>query len=141
MTDIQAALGLSQLARLDDFVARRHAIAARYDGALAELPVITPWQHPDGHSGLHLYPIRLAPVGRQRATVRCSNALREAGIGVNLHYIPVHTQPYYRQIGFLPGDFPEAERYASETISLPIYPALGQAQRQVVAALHQILAR
>lgn len=141
MTDLQAALGLSQLARLDEFVGRRTAIAAGYDKALAELPVTTPWQHPDVRSAYHLYPIRLRGEanGTSRRTV--FDALREAGIGVNLHYIPVHTHPYYQALGFRPRAFPEAERHAREAISLPIYPRLGDAQSFVIQTLRSILAR
>ena len=100
MTDIQAALGLSQLQRLDDYITRRHALAERYDHLLAELPVKTPHQDPGHRSALHLYPIQVAD-GPTRATT--FQALREAGIGVNVHYIPVHTQPDYQQFGFAKG--------------------------------------
>ena len=137
ITDLQAALGHSQLARLDDYVARRHAIAARYDAALAGLPLTTPWQHPDSRSALHLYPIRLHDAARRREVFE---ALRAAGIGVNVHYIPVHTQPHYRRLGFRPGDFPEAERYYAGAISLPMFPTLTPAQQdEVVAALAEVL--
>jgi UDP-4-amino-4,6-dideoxy-N-acetyl-beta-L-altrosamine transaminase len=141
MTDLQAALGLSQLARLDEYVARRHALARQYDEALAGLPVVTPWQHPDSYSGLHLYVIRLQleRIGRSHREV--FDALRAAGIGVNLHYIPVHTQPYYRGLGFAAGQFPEAERYYAEAISLPLFPGITEAQQaEVVAALRGALA-
>lgn len=137
ITDLQAALGHSQLARLDDYVARRHAIAARYDAALAGLPLTTPWQHPDSRSALHLYPIRLHDAARRREVFE---ALRAAGIGVNVHYIPVHTQPHYHRLGFRPGDFPEAERYYAGAISLPMFPTLTPAQQdEVVAALAEVL--
>jgi UDP-4-amino-4,6-dideoxy-N-acetyl-beta-L-altrosamine transaminase len=136
MTDVQAALGLSQMSRLDEFLSRRHAIAARYNALLAGLPVVTPWQHPDGYSGLHLYVVRLK-LGEIRKTHReVFEAMRGAGIGVNLHYIPVPRQPYYERMGFKRTDFPEAERYYAEAISLPMYPGLtDQQQDQVVAAL------
>ena len=136
MTELQAALGVSQMARLDDYVARRHALAARYDTLLADLRVIRPWQHPDSYSGLHLYVIRLQldRIGKTHRQV--FDALREQGIGVNLHYIPVHTQPYYQQIGFKAGDFPEAERYYAEAISLPMFQTMSEAQQdEVIAAL------
>lgn len=137
ITDLQAALGHSQLVRLDDYVARRHAIAARYDAALAGLPLTTPWQHPDSRSALHLYPIRLHDAARRREVFE---ALRAAGIGVNVHYIPVHTQPHYHRLGFRPGDFPEAERYYAGAISLPMFPTLTPAQQdEVVAALARVL--
>lgn len=140
MTELQAALGISQMARLDDYVARRNALANRYDEHLAALPVTTPWQHPDSYSGRHLYVIRLE-LDQVRATHRqVFEALRQQGIGVNLHYIPVPSQPYYQRIGFQPGDFPEAERYYQEAISLPLYPTMTQAQQdKVVATLRDTL--
>jgi len=140
MTDLQAALGLSQMARLDEYVARRHELARRYDEELEEMPVVTPWQHPDGHSGLHLYVVRLQfdKIRRNHRDVFVS--LREQGIGVNLHYIPVHTQPYYQRMGFTTGEFPEAEAYYAEAISLPMYPTLSEAQQdKVIAALGKAL--
>jgi len=140
MTDMQAALGVSQMTRLDDYVARRHALARRYDALLADLPVVTPWQHPDGYSGLHLYVVRLRLDRTSRSHRQVFDALRAQGIGVNLHYIPVHTQPHYQRMGFKPGDFPEAERYYAEAISLPMYATLTEdGQDQVVAALRAAL--
>ncbi len=141
LTDLQAALGLSQMTRLDAYVARRHELARRYDALLQGLPVTTPWQLPDTWSGLHLYVIRvdLAVAGRSRAEVFA--ALRAQGIGVNVHYIPVHTQPYYQRLGYRVGDFPEAESFYAETISLPMYATLTNAQQdEVVAALSEALA-
>ena len=141
MTDLQAALGLSQLARLDEYVTRRHALARRYDEALVGLPVLTPWQHPDSYSGLHLYVIRLQLERIERSHREVFDALRAAGIGVNLHYIPVHAQPYYQALGFRTGQFPDAERYYAEAISLPLYPSMSDAQQaEVVAALREALA-
>lgn len=140
MTELQAALGLSQMQRLDEFVTKRHAIAKRYDEQLAGVPVITPWQHPDSYSGLHLYVIRLQLDQTNKSHRQVFEALREQGIGVNLHYIPVHTQPYYQRMGFQVGDFPESERYYAEAISLPMYPTLGEDQQdQVVSALAKAL--
>lgn len=141
MTELQAALGVSQMTRLDTFVARRHALARRYDSLLAGLPLSTPWQHPDSYSGLHLYVIRLdLPRLDGRTHREVFEALRAAGIGVNLHYIPVHTQPYYQGLGFRAGDFPESERYYREAISLPMYQGLSDVQQdEVVAALKQAL--
>jgi UDP-4-amino-4,6-dideoxy-N-acetyl-beta-L-altrosamine transaminase len=140
MTDLQAALGLSQMTRLNDFVARRHELALRYNELLAGLPVVCPWQHPDSYSGLHLYVIRLKLDQIKRSHRQVFEALRELGIGVNLHYIPVHTQPYYRQMGFRPGDYPEAETYYSDAISLPMYQGLtNQQQDQVFEALRKVL--
>ena len=136
MTELQAALGISQMERLDAFVVRRHELAKRYDALLQELPVTTPWQHPNSYSGLHLYVIRLQldKIGKTHRQV--FEDLREQNIGVNLHYIPVHTQPYYQNMGFKQGNFPQAERYYSEAISLPMYQGLtDQQQDQVIQAL------
>lgn len=136
MTELHAALGLSQMQRLDAYVSRRHAIADRYDAALANLPVTTPWRSPGSRSGLHLYIVRLHLDRIERSHREVFEFLRGAGIGVNLHYIPVHTQPWYARMGFKAGDYPEAERYYSEAISLPMYPAMtDQQQEQVIAAL------
>ncbi len=136
MTELQAALGISQMERLDAFVARRHELAKRYDALLQELPVTTPWQHPDSYSGLHLYVIRLQLDKIDKTHRKVFEGLREQGIGVNLHYIPVHTQPYYQSMGFKQGDFPEAELYYTEAISLPMYQGLvDEQQDQVVQAL------
>lgn len=140
MTELQAALGVSQMERLDSYVSRRHALAKYYDEQLADLPVTLPWLHPDSYSGQHLYVIRLKldQIGRTHREV--FEALREQGIGVNLHYIPVHTQPYYQRMGFRPGDYLEAERYYAEAISLPMYPTMtAEQQDQVIAALTKVL--
>ena len=132
MTEMQAALGVSQMDRIETYVARRHAIARRYDALLQDMPVDRPMQTADAYSAYHLYPVRVPRADRLRVFER----LREAGIGVNVHYIPVHLQPYYRAMGFEPGDYPEAERYYAEAISLPLYPTMSEAQQdQVVAAL------
>lgn len=132
MTELQAALGLSQMQRVDAYVAKRHALAARYDALLKVLPVTTPWQHPDSYSGLHLYVIRLQLDSIKVSHREVFERLRVGGIGVNLHYIPLYRQPYYARFGFDPGDFPEAERYYTEAVSLPIYPALTEEQQSEV---------
>ena len=140
MTELQAALGVSQMQRLDAFVARRHELAQCYDQLLAALPVTTPWQHPDSYSGLHLYVIRLQLDKISKTHRQVFEALREQGIGVNLHYIPVHTQPHYQRIGHKIGDYPQAEQYYAEAISLPMYQTLSDSQQdQVVAALQKVL--
>lgn len=140
MTELQAALGISQMHRLDQYVATRHELARRYDHKLQGLPVSVPWQHPDSYSGLHLYAIRLDLTRSSRSHRQVFESLREQGIGVNLHYIPVHLQPYYRQLGFNPGDFPEAERYYAEAISLPMFPGLTEMQQdEVIDALRASL--
>lgn len=128
MTELQAALGVSQIKRLDDFVAKRHAIALRYDKLLDKSLIATPWQHPDTYSGLHLYIVRV-PAENHRALF---DNLRAGGIGVNLHYIPVYRQPYYERLGFKREDYPESERYYTEVISLPMYPDLTQEQQDEV---------
>jgi UDP-4-amino-4,6-dideoxy-N-acetyl-beta-L-altrosamine transaminase len=138
MTDIQAALGVSQMTRLDEFVNKRQRIAKRYDDALAGLPLLTPWQHPDSYSSYHLYPIRLK-LGEDEQTQRqVYDALRAAGILVNLHYIPVYRQPYYEAMGFKAGYCPEAEQYHKQAISIPMYPTMSEAQQdEVVSCLHE----
>lgn len=140
MTELQAALGLSQLDRLDEFVAKRHQLALRYDELLAELPLTLPWQLPETYSGLHLYPIRLQLDKINKTHAQVFDELRENGIGVNLHYIPVHTQPYYQQFGFKVGDFPNAESYYAEAISLPMFSKMTTEQQDtVVAVLRKVL--
>jgi UDP-4-amino-4,6-dideoxy-N-acetyl-beta-L-altrosamine transaminase len=130
LTDIQAALGQSQLQRVDDYVARRQRLAARYDRGLAELPLRLPYRDPEHQSALHLYPIQ---VRSERGRVFA--ALRQADIGVNVHYIPVHTQPDYGQFGFQRGDFPQAEAYYDHAISLPLFPTMTEAEQDRVMAV------
>jgi len=132
MTDMQAALGLSQLQRLDEFVAKRHQIAQRYDEMLRDLPVVTPHQDPDNYSALHLYPILLELDKINKTHKQVFSGLRENSIGVNVHYIPVHTQPYYQDMGFQLGDFPVSENYYSRTISLPMFTTLTDEQQESV---------
>jgi dTDP-4-amino-4,6-dideoxygalactose transaminase len=140
MTDMQAALGASQLTRLDGFVKRRAQLAEAYDAKLAGLPLDLPQRDPLGGSAHHLYVIRLrldsTPPHR-----KVFESLRSLGIGVNLHYIPVHTQPYYRGLGFREGDFPVSEDYYRRAISIPLYSGLTDAdQDRVITALHEALA-
>lgn len=138
MTDIQAALGLSQMRRLDEFVTRRHALAKRYDQLLAALPVVTPWQHTDSYSGYHLYVIRLKLDEISKSQREVYAALHAAGILVNLHYIPVYRQPYYEQMGFKAGYCTQAEKYYSEVISIPLYSGLTDSQQdRVVMAIRK----
>ncbi|MCL4469624.1 MAG: UDP-4-amino-4,6-dideoxy-N-acetyl-beta-L-altrosamine transaminase [Sulfuricella sp.] len=140
ITDIQAGLGSSQMRRLDEFVARRHSLAERYDTLLREQALTLPWQHPDAYSAFHLYVIRLHLDAIGKTHRQVFEGLRQEGIGVNLHYIPVHTQPYYRRLGFKPGDFPQAEQYYREAISLPLYPSLSDSEQdRVVQALKRVL--
>ncbi len=133
LTDIQAALGASQMERLGVFLDRRRALARRYSDLLGGLPVTLPWQHPDAESSWHLYVIRLQRERIRKKQRQVFEELRGLGIGVNLHYIPVHTQPYYRQLGFHPGQFPEAERYYAEAISLPMFATLTDTDQDRVA--------
>ena len=135
MTDIQAALGLSQMQRLDEFVTQRHAVAKRYDHLLSVLPVQIPWQHAESYSGYHLYVIRLKLDEINKTQHQVYAALRAAEILVNLHYIPVYRQPYYEQMGFSVGYCPQAEQYYSEAISIPMYPGLTAVQQDRVVAV------
>ncbi len=140
MTELQAALGVSQMERLDDYISRRHCLAARYNDLLAELPVVTPWQHPDSYSGLHLYVIRLQLEHLNVSHRQVFESLREQGIGVNLHYIPVHTQPYFAAMGFDAMAFPESMKYYREAISIPMFQTMTDAQQdEVVSALAKAL--
>lgn len=140
MTDLQAALGGSQMSRLLHYVARRHELAKRYNILLENFPVVTPWQCRDGHSAYHLYVIRLKLSEIRITHVEVFEALRAREIMVNLHYIPVHMQPYYEAMGFAAGDFPEAERYYSEAISIPLFPTMTMEQQDyVVSSLREIL--
>ncbi|MDD2031176.1 UDP-4-amino-4,6-dideoxy-N-acetyl-beta-L-altrosamine transaminase [Pseudomonas sp. N-137] len=140
MTDLQAALGLSQLNKLDGFIARRRELAARYHRLLGGLPLTLPGLQPEAESAWHLYVVRLQLDGITLSHLQVFEGLRAAGIGVNLHYIPVHLQPYYRDLGFATGDFPQAERYYSEAISLPMFPSLSDEQQDyVVEQLRRLL--
>ena len=135
MTEIQAALGLSQLQRLDEFVNKRHALAKRYDQLLSTLPVVTPWQHAEGYSSYHLYVIRLRLNEINKSQREVYGALCEDGILVNLHYIPVYRQPYYEKMGFTSGYCSQAESYYSEAISIPLYTGLMEGQQERVIAV------
>lgn len=137
MTELQAALGLSQTKRLNEYVARRHELSRNYDLLLNDLPVTTPWQHPDNYSGLHLYVIRLQLDKINKTRTEVFDQLRNLGIGVNVHYIPVYRQPFYQKMGFNPDDYPEAENYYREAISLPLFPKLHEEQQ---LHIHQVLA-
>jgi UDP-4-amino-4,6-dideoxy-N-acetyl-beta-L-altrosamine transaminase len=132
MTDVAAALGASQLARLDAYVARRNALAARYDRAFRDLPLQIPTVRPDNRSAFHLYVIRLTPDRSAEAHRQVFDRLRNDGIGVNLHYMPVHLQPYYRGLGFSEGQFPEAEAYGRTAITLPLYATLPEREQDRV---------
>lgn len=140
MTELQAALGVTQMQRLRQFVAKRHEIAKRYDVLLEKLPVEIPFHLENSYSGLHLYVIRLKLDEINLSHKEVFQSLRFNGIAVNLHYIPVHIQPFYKSIGFKFGDFPEAEKYYAEAISLPMYPDLSENdQAKVVDTLASLL--
>jgi UDP-4-amino-4,6-dideoxy-N-acetyl-beta-L-altrosamine transaminase len=140
MSDIHAALGLSQLHRVDDFVAQRRRLQARYDRLLVDLPVITPHQASDSESTLHLYPIKLQLEQVSLTQAQVFNRLREQQLGVNIHYIPVHTQPYYQALGFTHGDYPHAEQYYKQAISLPLFHGMTEKEQdRVVDILSRIL--
>jgi UDP-4-amino-4,6-dideoxy-N-acetyl-beta-L-altrosamine transaminase len=140
LSDIHAALGLSQLKRLDQYVSNRQALAFRYNELLADLPVLLPLQQGDCYSAFHLYIIRIDSQKNTPSHFKVFESLKTQGIGVNLHYIPVHLQPFYQQMGYETGDFPEAESYYQQAITLPLYPTLThQQQDQVIAALTKAL--
>ena len=140
MTDIQAALGASQMTRLDGYVKRRHQIAQRYNELLADLPLTLPWQHPDSNSAYHLYVVRLQLDCIQPSHRQVFEHLRAHDIMVNLHYIPVHTQPFYQKMGFKPVDFPEADQYYREAISIPMHANLtDEEQLFVVSSLRRAM--
>ena len=140
MTELQAALGVSQMKRLDEFVALRHQRQKRYDELLKNLPVVAPYQDMDSYSALHLYPIQIQTDKVKNTRKEIFEALRKNDIGVNVHYIPVHTQPYYENMGFRKGDFPNAENYYESTISIPMFQGLTiEMQDKVVNVLKKVL--
>jgi len=140
MTDLHAALGVSQLQRLTQFIEHRSVKAERYNQQLVNLPLTLPMQHKETQSAWHLYIIRLQLNKLEKSHHQIFSALREAGILVNLHYIPVHLQPYYQQLGFKVGDFPVAERYYQEAISIPLFSHLSEAQQEhIIQTLNQLL--
>jgi UDP-4-amino-4,6-dideoxy-N-acetyl-beta-L-altrosamine transaminase len=140
MTELQAALGVSQMQRLDEFITKRHKLQERYDLLLEDLPIIKPYQDKDGYSALHLYPIKIQIDKVKNTKKEIFDALRNNNIGVNVHYIPVHTQPYYGNMGFKKGDYPNAENYYENTISIPIFQGLTiEMQDKVVNILKKVL--
>ena len=140
MTDIQAALGLSQIARLDEFISQRHKIAKRYNTELSGLPVIIPWQDPRAYSSLHLYPILIDESKTEKTQQQLHDLLRQKGILVNLHYIPVYLQVYYESLGFKQGYCPNAENYFKHTVSIPMFPSMQpESQSKVINIISQNL--
>ena len=140
MTEMQAALGESQMHGLDEFVDRRHQLSRRYDQSLINLPVTLPWAISESYSAVHLYVIRLKLNDLKKTRLQVFEELRANYIAVNVHYIPIHTQPYYRSMGFKPGQFPQSEKYYSEAISLPMFSAMTESQQDnVISALQKVL--
>lgn len=131
MTDIQAALGISQMSRLDDFVAKRHEIASRYGELLKGCNLVTPWQVSNAYSSLHLYVVRIEGGMQMRKAI--FDSMRENGIGVNIHYMPIYKQPYYAKQGFDEIDFPESEKYYAQALTLPLFPGLSIADQKYIA--------
>ena len=142
MTDLQAALGTSQLKRVDEFVAKRHVLKKRYDSALVDLPIKLPYQSKFCYSSIHLYPIKIENDGTKNKINRdiVFDKLRENDIGVNIHYIPIHTHPYYQDLGFRIGDFPNAENFYDQAITLPLFPSMTfEQQDYIINTLKEIL--
>ena len=140
MTDIQAALGTSQMKRLDAFVARRRELAARYDALLQELPLVTPHVMEGANPSWHIYVVRVAFGQISKTKQQLFEAMKEQGIMLNLHYIPVHRQPYYEKLGFRQGDFLQSEKYYEEAFTLPLYYDLtNDEQERIIDALRSVL--
>jgi UDP-4-amino-4,6-dideoxy-N-acetyl-beta-L-altrosamine transaminase len=136
MSDLQAALGLSQISRLDDFVNERNRLAEEYDSMITHPEITKPVVSKNCKSAYHLYVIRLSGKTTQMTQAIVFDRMKASGIGVNLHYIPIYRHPYYSQFKFNPREFPQAEKYYSEAITIPIFPCLSASQqKQVVATL------
>lgn len=140
MNDIQAALGLNQMKRLDKIISRRHEIARTYDNELGNLPITLPWQTPNFHSSYHLYNILVGNELKSKSQRQVYDGLWAKGIAINLHYIPVHRQPYYEDLGFKENDFPVAESFHQETISIPMYASLkDEDQAYVIDSIKKVI--
>jgi len=136
LSDVHAALGLSQLSKLDAFITARQKLALRYREALADLPLRLPDAQSYQGSAWHLFMVELT----QHARADVYAALHQRGVGVNVHYIPIHLQPYYQRLGFKQGDFPVAEHFYQNALTLPLYPELSEdEQSYVIKMLHEIL--
>jgi len=140
MTELQAALGVSQIQRLDEFVSKRHILQERYSSLLNGLPILKPYQDKDSYSALHLYPVQVDLDSVDKSRQQIFDELRQNGIGVNVHYIPIHTQPYYLQFGFKVGDFPNSEAYYHRAISIPLSHVMTTKQQdKILNVLNQVL--
>ena len=140
MNDIQAALGLNQIQRLDKYIERRNKIAKVYDEELKNLPIITPWQNTDAYSSYHLYPIRIKNYKDKKTQIKIYHELIKNKIGANQHYSPVHRHPYYENLGFKKNDFPESEKFHREVLSIPIYASLtNEKQKYVIEVLKKVI--
>ncbi len=140
MNDIQAALGLNQLKRLDKYIERRHELAQYYETKLKNLPIITPWQAPNVYSSYHLYPILIKNDLESKSQKQVYDELRDNNIASNLHYTPVHRHPYYENLGFKKNDFPVAEKFHQEAISIPLFATLTEdRQKYVVETIQKIM--
>jgi len=135
MTDIHAALGLKQLERLDDFITRRKEIVKEYNSSLIGLPLILPWEHHDSDSACHLYVVQIDDSKTSKKRVSFFDFMRDNGVNVNVHYIPIYKQPYYKNFGYVNDDFDQTEKYYSNCLSLPIYPALNKTDQDRVITL------
>lgn len=140
MTELQAALGLSQFSKLNEFVKARHDIASNYDNAFSDLPLKTPWQHPDTYSSYHLYPIQIESLISDKTQQQIYSDLKQAGIQVNLHYIPVYRQPFFQRLGFKQGYCPNAEQYFKTSLSIPLYASMSvEQQSRVIEKIGSVL--
>lgn len=133
ITDIQAALGISQMSRIDEFIRKRHSLAKYYNKILKKFPLNIPWQDPNTFSSYHLYPVTID--SKKFSRLDLFNLFRKNNVGVNIHYIPIHLQPFYKKMGFKKGDFPEAEKYYKETITLPLQTKLTRSDQNKVASI------